>query len=149
MSRDLDKITTPEESAKDRQIASLESQLQDEKDGRKGERFVFCLALVIAFDAAALKDISWLGWIAVLFMELLIVLVLGRMCGIDDVALHISNAGDAIRGLIDAIRGKAPSSDPSNAKPVPSSHEASISAAEKVQVGTEAVEDVGPAPNAR
>jgi hypothetical protein len=93
---DLKKITTQAESPKDVQIAKIEDDLQDERDSRKEERFAWALAVIVLVDMLAFKDLSSAGDFGIIFLELILILFLGRIFGIDAIYTIIQNALDAV-----------------------------------------------------
>ncbi|QQS10749.1 MAG: hypothetical protein IPK81_13980 [Rhodospirillales bacterium] len=99
MSGDLEQITTQEESARDTQVARLENDLQKEKDSRKSERFVWALVVIITVDLASLKDAGWAMCLVVLIFEFILVLVLGKVWGFDEIYTILQNAIDAANRL--------------------------------------------------
>ena len=85
-SDDLEKLVgKDEESARDRQVSALEDEIQSLKNSRKEERFLFILAAVIALDFHVFHSSeSWGYPIAILVLELLFLIPVARMCGVDE-----------------------------------------------------------------
>lgn len=88
---DLRKVfLTEPATAKDDQIAVLEQDLQKEKDGRKEDRFVFLLVLIIIGDVWSFFYMHvWSAPFALLILEALLLLVVARRLGVDHVAVFM------------------------------------------------------------
>lgn len=76
-----------EESAKDETLASLESALDKEKDGRREERFYFCCAIVLLINMIGLRDMqTWSSPIIIGVGELALLVCLSQKFGVDRLA---------------------------------------------------------------
>lgn len=62
----------------------LQQSLEDEKDKRREERFLWICAILVVFDVDAFSDMqSWAGPIILGIIELLFLIVAGRYYGVD------------------------------------------------------------------
>lgn len=70
---------------KDRDIERLQYELQSEKDGRKEERFVFILLLVIIFDTWTFSTFeTWSAPLAIFLLQAIFLIVLAKRLGVDE-----------------------------------------------------------------
>lgn len=75
-----------EPSKKDELIESLQSSLQHEVDGRREERWIWLVALMIMFDAFTFRHMeTWSGPIMIGLIQLLVVIALGRRWQMDHI----------------------------------------------------------------
>ena len=75
-----------EPSRKDELIESLQSKLQDETDSRKEERFIWLVVVILMFDAFTFANMqTWTGPLMIGFVQLVIVIVLGRRWQMDEI----------------------------------------------------------------
>lgn len=133
MPRDFDRITrSSPDSSKDEQIAALEDDLQSEKDGRNNDRFLAALGFIILFDSLIFRDTSWVGSLVVLFFEILLILVLAKRLGVEEIATHILNAIDYTKKLREAVAGPKLDNEPAS-KPEPSAPAANTPSIDKTQ----------------
>lgn len=94
-------VVDDEVSEKDDALARLEAQLQAEADKRREERFIWIVVVTLILDIFFLKDSENATLpIVVLILELLILIVVARRLGIDDVVVlldrilhNVSNKG--------------------------------------------------------
>lgn len=82
-------------------IQALEGQLAEERDSRRQERFLFILTGIIVGDIIAFSFIeNWSGPIAIVILEVIFLIVLGRMCGVEDISMLMTRmlhrAGDKL-----------------------------------------------------
>lgn len=62
----------------------LQQSLEDEKDKRREERFLWICTILVVFDVDAFSDMqSWAGPITLGIIELLFLIVAGRYFGVD------------------------------------------------------------------
>jgi hypothetical protein len=94
VSDDVQKISNRKSSSKDSQIASLENDLQAEKEARKTERFIWFLALLTVFDVMGFRELSGLGITGITIFELILILAFARVCGFDGIERIIQNSID-------------------------------------------------------
>ena len=107
-SADLERVAATPESVKDGKIAALEGDLQNERDSRLQERFLWVLAVIILVDIIDLPNLGW-GASVVFVLEIVFVLVLGRTCAVNGVYTFLQNAID----LAMRWQGKGHGSGPS------------------------------------
>lgn len=81
----------------DRTIAQLEAEVQRERDGRNEERFLFVLSVTVLLDLYffTLMD-GWAGPAAILLLELVFLVALGRRLGIEEIAVMCSRLLDRV-----------------------------------------------------
>lgn len=101
-SKEAGSLKFPESpSTEDDLIDSLQSQLIDERDRRKEERFVWLVVVVLMFDAFTFQDMqTWTGPIIIGVIQLLIIVVLGRRWQVDDIWTLTTNLIDKWDGKI-------------------------------------------------
>lgn len=88
-------------SKKDQQIQELSEQLAQERDGRREDRFVGIVLLVLLLDVVFFSLMpSFGGPLALLVLELLILIPLAKRMGMEEVAQIIS-------GVLQRLAGKA------------------------------------------
>jgi hypothetical protein len=92
-SGDLERVAATPESVKDSKIAALENDLQNERESRLQERFLWILALIILIDIIGFPNLGW-GSGAVFILEIVFVLVAARMCAVNGVYTFLQNAID-------------------------------------------------------
>lgn len=72
--------------AEDNQVAQLEEALEGEKAARRQERFATVLVAIILIDIHVFSSMpTWGGPIAILILEVLLLILLGRKLDIPDV----------------------------------------------------------------
>lgn len=70
----------------------MESELAKAKDGRLQERFGVILAALIVFDVWAFSGMeTWTAPLAILIVELFLIIVVARACGIEDIVELVSS----------------------------------------------------------
>ncbi len=80
----LDNSTGP--SKKDELIDALQTSLNEEKDARKEERFVWLVIVVLMFDAFTFPSMAtWTGPIVIGLIQILLAIVLGRRWQMDEI----------------------------------------------------------------
>jgi hypothetical protein len=99
VSGDLEKILTPRESKVDDQVAKLENDLQDAKDSRHTERFVWSFLTILLIDMIAFPHIAWGPALFLGFMELILLTILAKMSGIDEIYTILQNGIDAMKQM--------------------------------------------------
>nr|WP_299241351.1 hypothetical protein [uncultured Halomonas sp.] len=66
--------------------AELEKELAGEKDGRREDRFMFVIALVVIFDVWAMQDVdTWTLPVVVGIVELFALLIFARRMGVEEI----------------------------------------------------------------
>lgn len=84
--RDIADVSKPEDPLASK-VASLEEQLAAEKDGRMEDRFIGLIVAIIIFNIVVLKDAaSVLLPLAVLILELVVLLLLAKRMGSEDIS---------------------------------------------------------------
>lgn len=79
-------------SALSKVIDRLERDLLDSKEGRREERFVFVVVILLFFNAFLLEDINTLGAaLLILVPEVVVILVLANRLGIDVIFTWLRN----------------------------------------------------------
>ena len=74
--------TTPVDEA----LEKLQNEVLAEKDGRREERWVWFAVVCVMFDAATFPSMgNWVAPIAIVFLEVVILAVLGRKWGVDPI----------------------------------------------------------------
>lgn len=82
---DLVVITNQAETSQDAQVAKIENDLQAERDSRKEERFIWIFSLFIIADLFTFPEYGWKGLSAIIFMEILFLLILAACLGLEHV----------------------------------------------------------------
>ena len=104
-------------------IANLERQVEREKDRRSEERFIWVSVLVILFDSFQFSKFDNFGSpISLLILELLFLVVFGRMCGIDDIYTiteKLLTAASSVRGSRAASSPSKPATQDEQEPPLP------------------------------
>lgn len=73
-------------SKKDELIDSLQASLNEERDARKEERFVWFVVVILMFDAFIFQSMTtWTGPLVIGVIQVLIVIVLGRRWQMDEI----------------------------------------------------------------
>jgi len=76
----------------------LAGQLQSEQDGRKEDRFMFTLGLVVLADALIFTHMgNWGGPVVIGVIELFGLLIFARRCGVEEVQLWIDKVLNAVK----------------------------------------------------
>ncbi|WP_342069904.1 hypothetical protein [Yoonia algicola] len=79
-------LPTSDPTRKDELIESLQNQLDDERDRRKEERFIWLVIVILMFDAFTFSNMqTWTGPIIIGLIQLIIVIVLGRRWQMDEI----------------------------------------------------------------
>jgi len=87
----FDVFKASEPSKQDQQIQELQSQLEYERDGRKEDRFVGIVCLVLLLDVVFFSVMETFGGpLALLVLELLILIPLAKRMGMQEVAQILS-----------------------------------------------------------
>lgn len=82
-------------SAQDEALAALERENQALKDARLEERFCWIVFSIILFDMAVFSTVQATGVpIAILFLQLLLIIVLARKCGVEQIVRFIDKILD-------------------------------------------------------
>lgn len=67
-------------------LAALQRELEEARDARKEERFVWFVTLIVVFDAFLFKEMqTWAGPIAIGFMQVLLIVAVGRKWSMDHI----------------------------------------------------------------
>ena len=89
--KDFRLLTSEEPSKQDQQVQELQSQLERERDGRKEDRFVGLVVLVMLLDVVFFSVMDTFGGpLALLVLELLILIPLARQMGMEEIAQILS-----------------------------------------------------------
>ena len=78
----------------------LEQDNQKLKDAVNEERFVWITSLIIVFDALIFPSMNGWGLVAILALEMILVLVLARRLGIEDVASFMEKIMASFAGFV-------------------------------------------------
>ena len=78
-------------TVQDKQVEQLQKQLTAERDGRREDRFVGIVLLVLLLDVVFFTLVSFGGALALLVLELLILIPLARRMGMEEIAQIISS----------------------------------------------------------
>jgi hypothetical protein len=92
-SADLERVAAEPESVKDAKIAALEGNLQNERDSRLQERFLWTLGVIILVDIIGFPNLGWSSGV-VFVLEIVFVLVMARKCAVNGVYTFLQNAMD-------------------------------------------------------
>lgn len=66
--------------------AELEKELANEKDGRREDRFLFAVTLIVIFDIWAMRDVdTWTVPVVVGVIELFFLLIFARRMGVEEI----------------------------------------------------------------
>lgn len=87
---DFDEIVDggPPSDKRDEKIAELEGKLEATRDERNEERFIWILVLMIVFNAGVFPHMQNFGGpTGILVIELILLVVLGRRLGVDDIKM--------------------------------------------------------------
>ena len=79
--------------------AYLQRQLTLEQDGRKDERFIWALVVMMLLDVIIFPSLEWHIILVLLIFEFLFLFVFGRMCGVDYIYKETQNAIDTLSRL--------------------------------------------------
>ena len=94
-SADLERVSATPETVKDAKVAALEGDLQNERDSRLQERFLWTLAVMILIDFLGFPNLGWGSGVVAVF-EIVFLLVMARMCAVNGVYTFLQNAVDLI-----------------------------------------------------
>lgn len=84
-------------SERDKQIETLQAKLSKEKDDRREERFIWSIAFIILFNVVAFTVIeSWSGPLVLLVFEFLILSVLAKKMGIEEIVQILDRFFEAV-----------------------------------------------------
>lgn len=84
-------LVDAEPSKKDQQIEELQTQLEAERDGRKEDRFVGIVALVLLLDVVFFSVMPTFGGpLALLVLQLLVLIPLAKRMGMEEIAEILS-----------------------------------------------------------
>jgi len=100
VSGDLEKLSQPLATIKDSQIAKLESDLQTERETRKLERFAWVLGCLTLLDTLAFQHMGFVPCTFVFVLTIVLMVVLGRICGCSDIHIILQGAIDGVASLI-------------------------------------------------
>jgi hypothetical protein len=93
-------LTAGEPTTQERQIAELQEQLTQERDGRREDRFVGLVCLVILLDIVFFSVMHTSGApLALVVLELLILIPVARRMGMEEVA-------QILNGFVGRMAGK-------------------------------------------
>lgn len=85
-------LVSSEPSPQEKQIQELQTQLEAERDGRKEDRFVGIVCLVILLDIAVFSVMPTFGGpLALTLLQLLILIPLARKMGMQEIAQIINS----------------------------------------------------------
>lgn len=95
----LTDLLVEEPTLKDEQIERLQSLLDDERDARLEERFIYIVILVIIFDIVFFSIMQNFGGpLALLMLELLILIPIARRMGMEEIATMIDGVLNRVAG---------------------------------------------------
>ncbi|WP_339760075.1 hypothetical protein [uncultured Hoeflea sp.] len=98
-SKSFGAMVSPEPSNQDKLIEELQEQLEHERDGRKEDRFMGIVCLVLLLDVVFFTVMPTFGGpLALLVLELLILIPLARRMGMEEVAQISSRVLDRLSG---------------------------------------------------
>lgn len=84
--RQLDFDGDEDDAEKDRLINSLQNQLIQEQDKRSEERFAWFASINVIADLFVFPNLStWSAPVAIAIIQILLLIVLGRKWGVDDI----------------------------------------------------------------
>ena len=81
-------------------LALSEAKYQKLSDEVKEERFLWIIATIIVFDAHVFPSLNGWGLVAILALEMILVLVLARRLGIEDVASFMEKIMASFAGFV-------------------------------------------------
>lgn len=88
----FDMLVSGEPTQVDRQIQELEARLEKERDGRREDRFVGAVLLVLLLDVVFFSVTPTFGGpLALLVLELLILIPLARRMGMEEIVQILSS----------------------------------------------------------
>jgi|GEM_PF-6799273 len=86
------------ENARNTAEGELEKNLAAERDGRREDRFLFVVALVVIFDVWALKGVStWTLPVVVGLVQLFALLIFARRMGVEEIHFWLNQLLPRIR----------------------------------------------------
>ena len=88
-------------SKKDELIDALQASLNEERDARKEERFVWLVIVVLMFDAFTFPSMAtWTGPFVIGLIQILLAIVLGRRWQMDEIWTITTKIVDKLDGKI-------------------------------------------------
>ena len=94
----FDALVKDEPTKQDKQIERLQKLLTSEQDGRREDRFVGLVLLILLLDVVFFTVVSFGGALALLVLELLILVPLARRMGMEEIAQIISSVLHRLAG---------------------------------------------------
>lgn len=94
----FDTLVAAELTTQDKVIAELQERLTQERDGRREDRFVGIVLLVLLLDVVFFTVVSFGGALALLVLQLLILVPLAQRMGMEEVAQTISSVLHRLAG---------------------------------------------------
>jgi hypothetical protein len=90
-------LAQEEVSQKDKQIQLLQDSLENEKDKRKEERFIFICVVILLLNVVFFSVLdNFTGPIALIILELLVLIPLARTMGVEEAAKLMSRVIERI-----------------------------------------------------
>lgn len=100
--------TSTEEGAKDESLVALEADLSELKDRLGAERFIWTFVLVLVVDLFVFPRVStWATPVVIGVLELLFLIVIARLTGMEDVSLFV----DKMLSMADKLGPKPSNKD--------------------------------------
>jgi len=97
---DLTDLLVEKPTVKDDQIERLQRQLNDERDARLEERFIYIVILVILLDVVFFSIMQNFGGpLALLILELLILIPVARRMGMEEIATMLDGVLNKVAGI--------------------------------------------------
>ena len=97
--RPTDQLEGIRADSEDDELATLQHQLDEERDRRLEERFVWICGTFVLLDAWWFSGMnSWGGPIALLALELPFLLVIGRQCQVEELSRIVNRLLDGWTG---------------------------------------------------
>lgn len=85
----------------DEQVVTLQEQLTSEQDKRKEERFLWITVTTILMDGLIFAhNISWLGCLLIVTIELPVLIVLARRLGLEEIEQYLHKVEDKLPNFI-------------------------------------------------
>jgi hypothetical protein len=94
-------LISNEPTSRDEQIENLQESLENERDARREDRFVFIVVLVLLLDVVFFSIMNNLaGPLALLVLELLILIPLAKRMGMEEIATLLDRVLGRVVGKV-------------------------------------------------